>query len=84
MALLYQIYRYLTDETDRTSCSALKVVPKVYPINGVKAKNVVGIRLLVMASMRATQAHELAKVMNYQGHRDWNCDWDLKTEKLNT
>jgi hypothetical protein len=38
----------------------------LYPINGVKSKNVVGIRLLVMASMRATQAHELAKVMNYQ------------------
>jgi hypothetical protein len=28
----------------------------LYPINRVEVKNVVGIRLLVMASMRATQA----------------------------
>ena len=37
-----------------------------------------------MSSMRASQAHELAKVMNYQGHRDWNSYWDLKTEELDT
>jgi len=46
MNLLYQIYRCGTDETDRTPFVGLRVVPKLYPINGVEVKNVVGMKYL--------------------------------------